>query len=353
MGRHPIPGGDDLLLFVPLTEAEQNRVALPAGARWSEKHPGGRRGMRFAKGAGAKIDFRKVHSDQPLSISFWVRAPDQLVSTTILEQVTKVPVPLTEEQKKKDPKAKPKQHDLGWKITTSTQGALTFTVYDGKGGSIQGLLAGEEALTPRQWQHVCVRYSGGRSDTAITVVVNGENRRLRNSTQSYIDPVDLANVPVQIGRSLPSGGLSDIRIFQRWLTGAETQVLADEFRLRDLLANRKPQWTALKSPGSERMLSRYHSNWAQPEPTTRAHWSLPRPSSVAISCPLPFDNHAGHGGTQGRHTARLGAQPRRVRSAARRSEAGRVPAALIPLAGKMRHRIASASRNGWSTPRIR
>ena len=259
MGEHPINAGDDLLLFVPLIEAEKNRVSLPEKARWSEKHPAGKRGMRFAKGAGAKIDFRKVHSDQPLSISFWVRAPDQLVSTTIFEQMTKVDEP-PKKGAAKD--AKPKQHDLGWKITSSTQGALTFTMSDGKGGSISGILAGEEALTPRKWQHVCVRYSGGRSDTAITVVVNGENRRLRNSTQAYVDPVDLAEVPLQIGKSLPSGGLSDIRIFQRWLTGDETQVLADEFKLREIL-KAETKWAKL-NPQQQTMLSRYHSNAVNP-----------------------------------------------------------------------------------------
>ena len=254
MGEHPIAIDDDLLLFAPLTQDRKQQVALPEQATWEDKHPAGRRGMRFDKAAGAEVEFGKIKSDQPLSVSFWVRAPDQLLSTTILEQMTTLEEPLPEDAAKD---AKPKKHALGWKITSSTQGALTFTMSDGKGGSTSGILAGEEALTPREWQHVCVRYSGGRSDTAISVLVNGENRRLRNSTQDYIDVAELSAVPLKIGKSLPSGGLSDIRIFKRWLTGAEAQVLADEFELRKVLAA-GGQWSALR-PAQRTMLARYRS----------------------------------------------------------------------------------------------
>lgn len=259
MGDHPIATDDDLLIHLPLTEDYQEQVALPKKASWAEQHPAGKRGMRFTSAGGAQVAFAKLHTDQPFSISFWIRAPDDLVGTTILEQMTSV-----EEAKEADAKAddKPKKNDLGWKITSSTQGALTFDLADGRGGAIQGLLAGEEALTPRQWQHVCVRYSGARSDTAVSILVNGENRRLRNSTQAYCDAAELEAVPLKIAADLPSGGLSDIRIFDRWLTGDEVQVLADEFELRDTLA-RSVAWTDLK-PAQQKMLARYRSNALDP-----------------------------------------------------------------------------------------
>ncbi len=247
MGDHPV-ASDDLLLWQPLTEREADSTPLPKNARWADQHPAGRRGMRFDKAGGLEVKSTKLRSDEPLSISFWIRAPDQLLSTTILEQMTSVAT---------DKEGKKKQ-ELGWRITSSTQGAVTFQMYDGKGGSIAGNLAGEEALTPRQWQHVCVRYSGGRSKTAVTVIVNGENRRLRNSTQSYCEAVELQDVPLKLGRSLPSGGLSDLRIFKRWLTGDEAQVLADEFKLRSLLSS-KSTWSDLNTAQKE-MLVRYRNN---------------------------------------------------------------------------------------------
>jgi len=259
MGEHPIAVGDDLSLSAPLTEARKDQVALPENGKWADKHPAGKRGMRFDKASGAEVALAKRRSDEPMSISFWVRSPDQLLNTTIFEQMTKV-----DEAPKKDAAkdAKPKKHDLGWKLTGSTQGALTFTMSDGKGGAISGILAGEEGLAPKKWQHVCVRYSGGRSDTAISVVVNGENRRLRNSTQAYIDAVDLTDVPLLLGKSFPTGGLSDIRIFNRWLTGAEAQVLADEFKIREALAA-GGEWSALR-PAERTMLARYRSNALDP-----------------------------------------------------------------------------------------
>lgn len=259
MGEHPIAIDDDLVLWAALTEDAKDQVALPEKASWESEHPAGKRGMRFDKTAGAEVALAKRRSDEPMSISFWVRSPDELLNTTLLEQMTTLDaaVPKDAEQG-----TTPKKNALGWKITSSVQGALTFTMSDGKGGSASGILAGEEALTPRKWQHVCVRYSGGRSDTAISVLVNGENRRLRNSTQDYIDVAELSDVPLKIGKSLPTGGLSDLRIFNRWLTGAEVQILADEFELREALAA-GCEWSALR-PVQRTMLARYRSNALDP-----------------------------------------------------------------------------------------
>jgi hypothetical protein len=50
---------------------------------------------------------------------------------------------------------------------------LTFELNDGKDNKIHGRLPGEEALIPRAWQHVCVRYSGGQSNSSVTILVRG------------------------------------------------------------------------------------------------------------------------------------------------------------------------------------
>ena len=252
MGDHPI-NADGLILFEPLIEPTADATPLPKDARWEDKHPAGRRGIRFEKTGGLEVKAPALRTDEPLTISLWIKAPDKLISTAVMEQVTNVPFGKDGKQKK----------PLGWKITTSTQGAVTFQMYDGKGGEISGRLAGEEALTPREWQHLCIRYSGGRSKTAVTVVVNGDNRRLRNSTQSYCDAVDLKEVPLKLGRSLVSGGLSDIRIYRRWLTGDEVQVLADEFRLREAMGSDSAWW---KLPLEQKqMLVRYRKNALLPD----------------------------------------------------------------------------------------
>lgn len=220
----PLPVDDSLLLHVSLVEGGQ--VPLPEGARWEEEHPGGQRGIRFAKGKGLERPLIQLDSNQPFSVSFWVRTTDDLVSSTLMEQTTTVPDP-------KDPK---KKITVGWRITCSTQGAVNFTILDPKGGKVEGLLPGDEALTPRKWQHVCVRYSGGLSKTSLEILVNGEKGTPRPASQSYIVPSLLAEGPLKLAPSLPTGGLSDVRVYSRWLTDGEARVLASEFRLQELLA---------------------------------------------------------------------------------------------------------------------
>ena len=91
MGDHPV-ADDGLLLWLPLTERESDKVALPKDARWADAHPAGRRGMRFDKSGGLKADLPALRTDEAFSISFWVRAPDKLQSSTILDQLSSVPI---------------------------------------------------------------------------------------------------------------------------------------------------------------------------------------------------------------------------------------------------------------------
>ena len=247
MGEHPLPN-DNLLLWRPLTERESDKVPLPKDARWADKHPTGRRGMRFEKGVKLEAPLKALHTDKPFSISFWVRAPDKLLSTRILEQTTTVP-------DARDPK---KKHTIGWRLSSSVQGAITFEVNDGTGRKVTGLAAGEEALTPRQWQHICVRYSGSRSDDGISIVVGGVTRRLRNSTKDLCNSAELKAVPLKLGSNFPSGGMSDLRIYDRFLTHDEILVLNDEFKLRKALAS-NADWKNLPAH-QKRMLARYRSN---------------------------------------------------------------------------------------------
>lgn len=247
MGDHPV-ADDGLLLWLPLTERESDKVALPKDARWADTHPAGRRGMRFDKAGGLTAELPALRTDEPFSISFWVRAPDKLQSSTILDQLSSVPVG-------KDGK---KKNAIGWRLVSSTQGAVTLDINDGQGNKISGLAAGEEALTPRKWQHVCVRYSGGMSDDGITIVVDGENRRLRNSTKDFCSPAEMKAVPIRLASNFPSGGLSDLRVFKRWLTVDEIRVLADEFKIRKALAS-EADWADLPAAQRE-MLARYRSH---------------------------------------------------------------------------------------------
>jgi hypothetical protein len=225
---HPV-SSDDLLLSLPLTEDTIGDLKLTASTKWAEDHPAGRRGVRFDRKSQFQTTLGKLRTDDPLTVSFWLRTPDKLLSTTIFNNTVQ-----TEEKK-----------TAGWKITSSTQGALTFELHDGQGNKIHGRLPGEEALIPRAWQHVCVTYSGGLSNSSVTIFVNGRRGILRNSTEFLAEMAELPEVPLKIASSMPTGGLSDIRIFRRWVSDDEVNMLANEFELKWLLAN-DSKWDELK-----------------------------------------------------------------------------------------------------------
>lgn len=226
--EHPV-AADELLLSLPLTKEASQSVKLTESTRWADDHPGGRRGIRFDTKSEFQTKLPTLRSDEPLTVSFWFRTPDKLLSTTIFNHTG------TTKEKK----------TAGWKISSSTQGALTFELVDASGKKIRGLLPGEEALTPRAWQHVCVRYSGGQSNSSISILVNGRRGILRNSTESLIEATDLPAAPLKIASRVPTAGLSDVRIFRRWVTDSEVQLLAREFELKPLLASAST-WSQLK-----------------------------------------------------------------------------------------------------------
>ena len=225
---HPV-SSDDLLLSLPLTEDTIGDLQLTDSTKWAEGHPAGRRGIRFDRKSQFQTKLDKLRTDEPLTITFWLRTPDKLLSTTIFNHTVQ-----TEDKK-----------TAGWKITGNTQGGLTFELNDGKGNKIHGRLPGEEALIPRAWQHVCVRYSGGQSNSSVTIFVNGRQGVLRNSTEFLAEVAELPEAPLKIASSIPTGGLSDVRIFRRWVTDNEVQLLTKEFELQPLLASAS-KWSQLK-----------------------------------------------------------------------------------------------------------
>ena len=239
---HPV-NDDKLLLFLPMTE-ESTGPALPEKASWADKHPRGRRGIRFTEKSNLEKDFLQLHSDQPLTISFWFRTPDMLVGTTVFKQTT------NNDDKK----------PVGWKITTNTGNALTFDMNDGKGNRIHGDLPDNEALRPREWQHVCVRYSGGQSNSSISIFNAGKAISLRNSSENRCEAVALANVPLKVASDLPTGGLSDVRIYGRWITDEEVQLLSQEPVLFELLESDQ-DWDDLGTQQQELLSSFYRQNF--------------------------------------------------------------------------------------------
>ncbi len=224
----------------------------PAGVSGVKIERAGQDGVRFADGAkGVVRQAPAGRTDQPLTISFWLRTPDRLVSSTILDHKQVV-----------DPKAK-KKIEAGWRITSTPRGSLSFELTDEKGQSIRGLLPGDQALAPAAWQHVCVRYSGGRSNSSISMLVNGELRRLRNANESVVGVSALPGGPMTIGSSLATGGLGAVNIWSRWLSNEEVAVLAGASRLRTL-RDQPVAWADL-TKRDRRLVETWYRVTADPE----------------------------------------------------------------------------------------
>ncbi|MCP4175471.1 MAG: DUF1549 domain-containing protein, partial [Fuerstiella sp.] len=118
--EHPV-SANELLASLALTEGEGVDVTLPESANWATEHPAGRRGIRFGDTGQLTTDLPSLRTDEPLSISFWYRTPERLMSTTVFDQTTK-----TEDKK-----------TIGWKIAGNTQGGLTFEFNEGQGKKIR------------------------------------------------------------------------------------------------------------------------------------------------------------------------------------------------------------------------
>ncbi len=224
--EHPVTS-DSLALWLPLSP-EDETIALPESASWATDHPEGTRGIRFTEKSEFHVDFPRIRSDEPLSVSFWFRTPDQISGTTIFDQTATT----------KDSKT------IGWRITTNSAGGVGFELHDGKGEVIRGNLPDNEALTPRTWQHVCVRYSGGQSNSSISILANARGAALRNGSESHVSAADLAEGPLKIGTQLATAALSDVRIFRRWVSDEETRLLAGDQQINKLLASNLT-WDAL------------------------------------------------------------------------------------------------------------
>ena len=258
--EHPI-ATDGLLLWLPLTENQTGFVVLPDDSQWAADHPAGRRGIRFGRESEQTVEFPTLRSDEPLTVSFWFRTPDRVMSGTLFDQSGEVEVAGTTEEG--DAATSKTKTTIGWKITVRSDLSLNFSLIDANGDTISALLPDNDALIPRTWQHVCVRYSGGQSKSSITILVNGRPIAIRRQSEALVAATELASAPLKIASSLDTAGLSDIRIYRRWINDREVQLLAQDYLLQRLLSA-DTAWAGLKSTGRQQ-ISRYYDEAIDPD----------------------------------------------------------------------------------------
>ncbi|MDF1658576.1 MAG: DUF1553 domain-containing protein [Verrucomicrobiales bacterium] len=204
--------------------------AVPA-----EANPNGTRGVRFPERGGFTLPFSPTFDpDSEVTFSYWVRSPDKVIAQDLIRQNAP-------ENKEKKLKA------TGYAISgNSGGGGFTFSITDAEGVTVNSLMPGETPLKPRSWQHVAIRYSGGRDNSSITFYVDGERRyeRRRDSKMTGTEFAEHLPKELTIGRSAVTGGLSDLRIFSRALSVDEIHLLANDFQLREL-AKKRPAYDQL------------------------------------------------------------------------------------------------------------
>ena len=248
--EHPV-ASDELLLWMPLHQDAGDTVPLAEGASWATDHPAGQRGMRFGERSKLNAEVPALRTDEPLTISFWYRTPDRVMDTTLFEQTERIKVPSTQDgndDKTEEDKTEEaaKEITVGWKINNGVRSELTFEMFDRNGNRLRALLPDNEALQPRTWQHVCIRYSGGQSQSSVTISVNGRSVAIRHGSEALIDATELASAPLVIGKGIPTASLSDIRLYRRWINDEELRLLSEDYLLRRLLRS-NAEWSSLTS----------------------------------------------------------------------------------------------------------
>ncbi|MEM7600801.1 MAG: DUF1553 domain-containing protein [Verrucomicrobiota bacterium] len=232
--RHPV-SDEALALDMLLDDIEEGKTtAIVNGqplrisigtAVAAESHPHGTRGIRFPERGGFKVPFPPAFDPgSEVTFSYWVRSPDKVVAQDLIRQNA----PENKEEKLKK---------TGYAVSGANGGGgFTFSLTDKEGVTVNSLMPGETPLRPRSWEHVAIRYSGGRDNSSITFYVNGERRyeRRRDSQKAGTEFAEHLPGELTIGGNAITGGISDLRIFSRALSVDEINLLANDFELRAL-----------------------------------------------------------------------------------------------------------------------
>ncbi|MCH2207227.1 MAG: DUF1553 domain-containing protein [Lentisphaerales bacterium] len=208
-----------------LVYGQQTPVVIPEENKVDPLHPSGKpAGVLFVKKGGVKVDGEfEVSSDKPFSVSMWLRTPDEVRESSLVE-------------------ISGGKNSL--KVNLSYQGNISVGL-NFPNGKLSSRIGGDMALKPRSWQHVAVLYSGGQAKTSISIYVDGEKKDLRIASEQYIKKNQFTG-KMFLGKNFETGGLSHVRFYNRMLSENEIKLQASEFDLNRLLTSSKAyEWKEL------------------------------------------------------------------------------------------------------------
>lgn len=199
-------------------------------------HPAGKEaGIRFTGKSPIVIDHQiDLSTEEPFTLSMWVRSPDIVKDMTVLE-------------------IGDKNHFL--KLKLDYQGGIKVDFHT-PGGKLHGRLPADMPLKTRSWQHLVIRYSGGQSTISLRIAMDGEEKVLRNNNQ-FLKPA-LLKGSIKLGSDFKTGGLSHVRFYKRMLSQNEVALESKEFEFqRSFTADKIYSWKDLNDD-KRALLELYH-----------------------------------------------------------------------------------------------
>jgi hypothetical protein len=200
----------------PLEEKSELFAADPAAlvksgenAEIAESNVPGRPALRFLKNQGLPVpDAPRLDAEKPFTISVSFFFPKAEQGYTIAAHNN------------------PKEKNRGWAIDVG--GRVPGMRLTGDGGrAIEVRAAHLEQLQHGTWNTLAVSYDGSRHQTGLSLYINGravatQGRGNQNTELSGDIGVDS---PLELGRSLAEGAISDFRIFNRAISESEARLL--------------------------------------------------------------------------------------------------------------------------------
>ena len=256
------PGNDNLIFELlgdsaDMINGAEVDLTIPEKNKPDAEHPSGKTaGIRFAEKTPINTDgVIELATGKPFTFSMWLRSPDVLGNTTFLEIKEEASAAQNDKDDKKEKETTKKQTStLALKLNYQGGVAVNFHTSAGK---LNTLVAGEMAVKPRSWQHLAVRYSGGQSATSLRISLDGEEKVVRLGNETLVDDASFKGKLI-LGGLFNTGGLSHVRLYDRYLNNDQIALLAKEFEMADSFEpGEAVAWKEL-SDDQKDMLKLYH-----------------------------------------------------------------------------------------------
>jgi len=139
------------------------------------------------------------------------------------------------------------QHDYrGWDLWIENNRVGTHLIHKWPEDALK--VVTREALTPKEWHHICITYSGGAKPDSVRVYVDGVER-VTDTQADTLKSTIRTEVPLKIGQrhtsaAMEGTAIQDVRLYDRALSAEEAARLAHGTRAAWLASRGATQLSA-------------------------------------------------------------------------------------------------------------